>query len=144
MSEIEVAECLSCGQIGWSNQYEKTCICEKAELYRPGEKKEEPVNLIMESIIQKIERLTPRAVAVWTLKAQMTKACEELAELQVQLCKCLNGSPTTDANVIDEIADVLIVANQMRETFGTQEVDARILYKLDRLENAIARSEGLR
>lgn len=66
------------------------------------------------------------------LDAQMIKTCEELGELTTQLCKKLNGSPTTNAAIVDEVADVLIMAFQMRHVFGAEAVDERIIYKLDR------------
>lgn len=65
-------------------------------------------------------------------RPQLVKTCEELAELTVQLCKHLNGSPTTQEAIIDEIADALIMIYQMRAQFGQDEVDARILVKLNR------------
>lgn len=90
-------------------------------------------------LIARIKEITPKAVNKWGSRAQMTKACEELAELQVQLCKKLNNSPTTTEQVVDEIADVIIMSLQMRMLFNPDAVDARIKYKLDRLEAALAR-----
>lgn len=72
------------------------------------------------------------ALAEFGQNAQMIKTCEELGELSTQLCKRLNGSPTTDAAIIDEVADVLIMANQMRTLFGAEAVDTRIEFKLNR------------
>lgn len=65
-------------------------------------------------------------------KAQMIKTCEELAELTIVLCKRLNESPVTNEQIIDEVADVFFMVNQMRLLFGADEVDNRVLYKVGR------------
>lgn len=88
------------------------------------------IQMILETSSQSI-------VMAFGAKAQMIKTCEEMGELATQLCKRLNGSPTTDENIVDEIADVLIMAMQMRHVYGESKVDERILYKLDRTLNAI-------
>jgi len=67
----------------------------------------------------------------------MIKTCEELGELSAILCKRLNGSPATHEQVVDEIADVLIMAHQMRVVFGPGEVDTRIVFKLERTRSYI-------
>lgn len=90
-----------------------------------------------QKVMPRIHALSPRAIEKWGISAQVIKALEELSELQVQLCKVLNGSPTTEAAVIDDIADVVIVAHQLRKYFGEIEVDKRMHYKLDRLEKKL-------
>lgn len=80
-----------------------------------------------------LEAGSESAVRAFGTRAQMTKCCEELAELMVQLCKRLNGSPTPDETIVDEVADVLVMAYGMRFIFGADAVDKRILYKLDRI-----------
>lgn len=92
-----------------------------------------------QSLYTKLSYVTSRAVIQWGEKAQAIKACEEMGELTTQLCKRLNNSPTTDEAVIDEIADVLIMAFQMRSIFGLEAVDERIDYKLERLLTALIR-----
>lgn len=87
----------------------------------------------------RIEPLVTAAIDKWGQQVQMVKACEECAELVVQLCKIINRSPSSIDAVIDEVADVLIVAHSMRQVFGPIAVDARIEYKLDRLEKALAK-----
>lgn len=81
--------------------------------------------------------LSERAVQQWGTAKQIIKTIEECAELQVVLSKWLNYSPITNAPIVDEIADALITVNQMRLHFGAEEVDARIKYKLERLEKAL-------
>lgn len=78
------------------------------------------------------DALAPAAFQAFGERAQMIKTLEELSELMVTLAKKLNASPVTDAEIIDEIADVLIMVGQMRFRFGETEVDQRIIYKLNR------------
>lgn len=87
------------------------------------------------------ERLSPRAVALWGFNKMLLKAAEECAELTVQLTKRAAGSPTSDEAIVDEIADVLIVTTRLRSHFDPVQVDARIAFKLDRLERAITQHE---
>lgn len=66
------------------------------------------------------------------LSSQMLMCIEEMSELTKELCKyhrCIGK----EANIIDEIADVKIMVEQLEYIFGiNKEVDARINYKLDR------------
>lgn len=88
--------------------------------------------------LARIDDLTIKARCKWGDTPQRIKTVEELSELAVVLCKAINGSPVTMEAIVDEIADVLIVVNQMRHHYGEIQVDQRIEYKLDRLERAIA------
>lgn len=85
----------------------------------------------------RIEKVAPIAIQRWGELAMCIKAAEECAELGVQLCKKVGGSPTTREALIDEIADVLIMTHRLRLSFGETEVDDRIAFKLDRLEKAL-------
>jgi len=83
--------------------------------------------------------------------AQIRKCLEECKELESALTDWLTIRETKELDmreaicgftwwlrqraknaVIDEIADVTIMVNQMRLAFGTQEVDNRIAYKIER------------
>jgi hypothetical protein len=86
--------------------------------------------------IARIEQATPLAIAKWTGDRQRIKACEEMAELTVELCKNVNGVGVTE-KTIDEIVDVIIMANQMRILYGIDAVDARLDFKLSRLETIL-------
>ena len=59
------------------------------------------------------------------------------AELSQMLAKLLNNSPVTDDQIIDEIADALIMVNQMRFLFGAPLVDSRMIFKMNRTANLI-------
>lgn len=58
-----------------------------------------------------------RAIATWGAGAQMVMVCEEMAELQKELCKNLRGSGNEMA-IAEEIADVEIMLDQMKILFG--------------------------
>ena len=70
--------------------------------------------------LEMVERLTPRAFKAFGDRAQYIKAIEELSELTQVLCKRLNGSPVENIQIIDEIADVLVMANQLRLRFDSK------------------------
>lgn len=72
------------------------------------------------------------------LAAQSNIAIEEMSELTKALCK-IRRYPAMDKhvenymdNVVEEIADVLIMAEQLRYLYGAAEVDRAINRKLDR------------
>ena len=68
---------------------------------------------------------------------QQIKAIEELAELQAVLARDMNCLQVTDEEIIDEIADVHIMTQQMAIIFGEKEVVQRINEKLERLKRMI-------
>lgn len=84
-----------------------------------------------------LEAAGESALMYFGTRAQIVKACEEMSELITKLCKRLNQSPVTDTDIVDEVADVLIMANQMRRIYGEDAVDERIVFKLDRTMNFI-------
>lgn len=86
----------------------------------------------------RIEELAPIAIKKWGPEALFVKACEEMAELQVQLCKVVGGAPTTQEAIIDEVCDALLMVSRLRLSVGKEAVDARMHYKLDRLQKALA------
>lgn len=89
------------------------------------------------SFVSRIENTVVLGIEKWGEKAQTIKAAEECCELAVQLCKMANNSPTSIESIVDEIADVMIMTYSMRQVFGKDTVDARIAYKLDRIEKAV-------
>lgn len=76
--------------------------------------------------------------AIWAYgeHAQTRQAVEELGELIVAIAKYRRGSVDKDA-VIDEIADVRIMAMQLSLIFGEEAVEDRIIYKLNRLNERL-------
>lgn len=79
-------------------------------------------------------------------RAQIIQACEEMSELTTQLCKWLNfKSNSVDAydHVVEEIADVTIMMEQLSLVFGLGLVDDAIIKKLDRTLERIRQSKGI-
>jgi len=80
------------------------------------------------------ERIYKRALTNFGESKQIDMAIEECAELTLALQHNKRGRA---ANVITEIADVTIMAGQMRLLFGAEAVDAEIEEKLKRLEHRL-------
>ena len=82
------------------------------------------------------EELYIEALAKWGPIAQKDMALEELGELIVALQHCWRGRATHD-DVIEEIADVYIMCDQMSIIFGKDKVQAKKLEKLIRLQKRL-------
>lgn len=67
-------------------------------------------------------------------RPQMLKCCEELSELEAAILKHLNKDIDNSDEVLDEVADVYIMLEQVKSIFGFDEnsVESRINYKLNR------------
>ena len=70
--------------------------------------------------------------------SQADMLCEESAEFMVALNKLRRGSPDAYENIKEEVADVLIMARQLRYLLGYEEIDRIISEKLDRQMQRIA------
>lgn len=90
--------------------------------------------------INKINEVSRKAIDVFGTKAQALKAIEELSELSVCLSRWLNGGVKAE-DIIDEIADVKIMAYQLCLMWGTDAVDKRIKFKLKRLSKRLKKNE---
>ena len=69
-------------------------------------------------------------------QSQLTKALEEIAELQLILAR-YNHEPArylSPTPIVDEIADVAIMVHQLAVIFGKALVDERIAFKVERLK----------
>ena len=73
-----------------------------------------------------------QAIAQYGVEPQRKMAIEEMAELTNALMKFDRGRNTID-DVVDEIADVTIMMQQLAIMFGRNAVDSRIDYKTQRL-----------
>ena len=73
-------------------------------------------------------------VYVYGSKAQMLKCCEELSELEAAILKHINKEGKNTDEVLDEMADVYIMLEQMKSIFpfGENVLNDRINYKLNR------------
>lgn len=85
-----------------------------------------------------IEQITSH----YTYDHQRDVAVEECAEFIQAVCKCKRGKPDAFDNFKEEVADVLIMAEQMRQYIGTETVDKIINAKLQRQLNRIM-AEGM-
>ncbi len=70
--------------------------------------------------------------------SQADMLCEESAEYMVALNKLRRGNPDAYDNIKEEVADVLIVARQLRYLLGYEDIDRIINEKLDRQMRRIA------
>lgn len=77
-----------------------------------------------------------RAINHWGPVHQKEKAVEELSELIVELMHDLDCRPCMRC-LHEELADVIIMAEQLRIIYGAENVDGWIGRKLDRLEERI-------
>jgi len=81
--------------------------------------------------------LYQKALKKFGCRHQMILAIEELAELQVELAKVINGRTDVEA-LVTEIADVEIMLSQLIEMHHLQHaVAAEKLRKLQRLEKRL-------
>jgi len=82
------------------------------------------------------EELLRQAIEKWGTVAQMLMAVEEFSELTQELMHFLRDR-TTQEKVAGEVADVLIMAHQMRIVFGKETVDRIVNEKLERLQTRL-------
>ena len=80
------------------------------------------------------KRLCLRAIDHYGIDHQKNKAVEELSELIVELMHDLDGRARMDA-IREELADVIVMAEQLRIIYGGSEVDRWIERKLVRLSH---------
>ena len=78
-----------------------------------------------------------KAFEKWGSNMQLVIAIEELSELQKVCCKKIRGSEDLE-DITDEIADVEIMCEQLRELYGINEqVDYTKEQKIMRLDERI-------
>lgn len=77
-----------------------------------------------------------QALSKWGEQPQVIMMFEEMAELQNAICKLSRGRCQTK-DVITEIADVMIMAEQMAVLFGADEVANEKKRKFERLQKRL-------
>lgn len=82
--------------------------------------------------------LLRQAIETWGKEAQVRMTIEECGELITALAQHLRGR---QANTPEEVADVLIMASQMRLLFDPAEVDRIIEAKMKRLRFKLKKAE---
>jgi len=81
-----------------------------------------------------------RIVDNYGTENQKRKAVEELVELATELCHALDGREDREA-VVEELADVIVMSEQLRIIYGQALVDSRVE---DKLERMVERMSGIR
>jgi hypothetical protein len=86
------------------------------------------------------EALYIRAMVAFGVPSQMRMAQEECAELIASINR-LDRERCSVQHVINEVADVVIMLEQVRRIVGPELVDRAVQVKLARLERTIAKAE---
>lgn len=88
----------------------------------------------MRTVYRSNDQMCSDILAYYGHNAQMEKALKELSELDVALGSYMTDGPTVTSadEVIDEIAEVVIMIGQLKLMFGVSKVNDRIEYKLNR------------
>lgn len=76
------------------------------------------------------------AINIWGKEAQIQMIYEEVGEFLSVIGKYQRGR-STEEEVIDEIADCLIMFNQAALMFGETKVSDQINFKIDRLKSRL-------
>ena len=82
------------------------------------------------------EELLRLAIEKWGKEAQIRMAVEECGELLSALMK-LYRSRVTEEDVIDEVADNILMNEQLAMIYGKDKVLARIKFKMDRVKTRL-------
>ena len=82
------------------------------------------------------EKILRTAVNWFGKVAQKEKAIEELTELSIAL-QHHKHDKCNDAEVVTEIADVIIMCEQLKFIYGVEEVEKQIEFKMNRLSKLI-------
>lgn len=77
-----------------------------------------------------------QAIEFFGKRYQINKAIEEMAELNAELARYQNDKAMI-VNIIEEIADVSIMIEQLKLIFGTELVNCHIGIKMRRLKAII-------
>lgn len=84
-----------------------------------------------------VTALATRALDTWGEDAQLAQACEELAELIVALSHLRRRRVGCVTEVVNELADVLIMVEQIRLILGRLGAVDRFLTGDDEIEHAV-------
>jgi NTP pyrophosphatase (non-canonical NTP hydrolase) len=81
-----------------------------------------------------------KAIGTWGVDAQAEMAEEEAAEFVVASKHWTRGKANRE-DVIDELADLRIMVEQMSLVLGQNQVDQRVQEKMDRLRERISEAQ---
>jgi NTP pyrophosphatase (non-canonical NTP hydrolase) len=82
------------------------------------------------------EELLKQALSKWGHEAQIKMAVEECGEFLSAIMKSYRGRVTND-DIVDEIADNILMQEQMAMIFGKEKVIERIKFKMDRVKTRL-------
>lgn len=88
-----------------------------------------------------IKRLALAALDRWGIEHQKKKAVEEIGELLTEISR-EQDSRTTKWLIAGEIADVMILMEQLRIIYGQTRVDSMLEIKANRLAERLGLDEG--
>lgn len=86
------------------------------------------------------ENLCRKAMEVYGFPAQAAMVIEECSELTNAICKFRRGRVSND-DIITEIADVIIMCEQLSYHFGKEKVELEKERKLERLKERLSKYE---
>ncbi len=87
-----------------------------------------------------MQPLYRNTIEKWGEEAQFDQMIEECAELITALKHFKRGKITTQ-EVIDELADVTLMVGQLSWMLGTEQVDAAVVKKLEKLQKLLQQQE---
>lgn len=82
-----------------------------------------------------------KIAAHYGFTSQADMLCEESAEFMVALSKLRRGKADAYENIKEEVADVLIMARQLRFLLGNEDIDRIVNEKLNRQMQRIANED---
>jgi hypothetical protein len=91
---------------------------------------------VLSKAMEPNKSLLERALEHFGAQTQVSKAIEEMAELITELAR-IDSNRGMNIKVIEEIADVIIMINQLKILFGEELVQSHIETKLKRLRSII-------
>lgn len=129
-------DCAKCALSG------NALVCDGGTCAGPRRADDRSVYFVEVSKEDSNEYIYEQALNKWGFDSQILLTIEELAELQVELAKLLNGRiPAT--NIITEMADVEIMLEQLKVMYGfRQAVENEKQRKLMRLKHRINGGEN--
>lgn len=80
------------------------------------------------------------AVDTWDWQPQVDMTTEEAGELIVALSRYMRGR-NDEADIIDELADVRIMCEQLTEFIGREQVEDHVSVKMDRLRERLEEAD---
>ncbi|MEG0839583.1 MAG: hypothetical protein RSF33_07255 [Hydrogenoanaerobacterium sp.] len=86
------------------------------------------------------EELLQKAISTYGINSQLDMAVEEMSELTKEICKRKRGKENR-AEILEEIADVKIVLEQLKIIFciSDDDIERMVTSKLDRLRIRLER-----